>query len=231
MVDPLPRLASLKDSYRELGKARKNHIKLSFSILLLGLGLFFYFVSEPSANAEKMVASGKISLETVDPLNWIGKGIAVDACKKESCNGDITRVSDDRIDPQIPAMLAGSPMAQMAAYLGKIDPKVSAYLVAIARKESSWGQHAPSRSGHDCYNYWGYKGSYHLTESGYSCFDSPEQAVQEVGGRINKLLAQNINTPEKMVVWKCGATCAGQDPQAVQKWISDVRFIYNKLQK
>jgi hypothetical protein len=101
--------------------------------------------------------------------------------------------------------------------------------VAIAKKESNWGKRSPVKSGRDCYNYWGYRGGYNMTDSGYSCFDSPEQAVQEVGDRIEKLLSQQINTPSRMIVWKCGRTCAGHDPAGVAKWISDVEHYYNKL--
>lgn len=126
-------------------------------------------------------------------------------------------------------LVAGYPIEEMLPYIATRSEKVAYYLVAIAKKESDWGKHSPLKYGGTCYNYWGYRGTYNQTDSGYSCFDSPEQAIQQVGDRIEALLDKMIDTPEEMVVWKCGSTCAGHDPQGVLKWISDVKLYYNKL--
>jgi len=117
----------------------------------------------------------------------------------------------------------------MAPYLAKEDGQTASFLIAIAKKESNWGKHSPQKSGRDCYNYWGYKDGYKQTESGYSCFDSPEQAIETVGGRIDNLIGKKIDTPAEMVVWKCGSSCAGHDSQDVKKWIADVGLYYRKL--
>ena len=106
---------------------------------------------------------------------------------------------------------------------------MAADLVAIAKKESNWWKYSPQKDGKSCYNYWGYRGSYNQTRSGYSCFDSPKQAVDEVGGRMAELIDQEINTPQKMVVWKCGRICSAHDPYSVNKWIQDVDLYYNKF--
>lgn len=126
-------------------------------------------------------------------------------------------------------LVAGYPIEEMLPYIASRDEKVAYYLVAIAKKESDWGKHSPSKYGGTCYNYWGYRGKHNQTDSGYSCFDSPEQAIQQVGDRIEALLDKSIDTPEEMVVWKCGSTCSGHDPQGVLKWISDVKLYYGKL--
>lgn len=130
---------------------------------------------------------------------------------------------------KINRLIIGYPLEKMINYISKREERVAYYLVAIAKKESDWGKHAPKKNGDDCYNYWGYRGTYNQTDSGYSCFDSPEQAIQAVGDRIEDLLDKKIDTPEKFIVWKCGSTCAGHDPQGVLKWISDVKLYYRKL--
>ena len=126
-------------------------------------------------------------------------------------------------------ILAGYPMQEMTSEIAKKDKDVSAFLIAIAKKESNWGKHSPQKNGKSCYNYWGYRGSYNATDSGYSCFDNPTQAISVVGGRIEDLINQTIDTPEKMVVWKCGRSCSWDNPTAVKKWISDVSLYYHKI--
>ena len=65
---------------------------------------------------------------------------------------------------------------------------------------------------------------------GHTCFDSPEDAVNSVAKRIDSLVNdKKINTPAKMVVWKCGSSCRTHDPGSVSKWISDVDFYLKKL--
>jgi hypothetical protein len=120
-------------------------------------------------------------------------------------------------------------MVKMAPYIANQDKDVAAYLVAIAKKESNWGKHSPKKEGQDCFNYWGYRGQENPTDSGYSCFNTPRQAVNVVGERIGELLAQNIDTPREMVVWKCGSDCSVFDPESVAKWIQDVDWYYRKF--
>ena len=134
-----------------------------------------------------------------------------------------------KLERDIKKMVAKHPMEKMAPYIAKQDREVAAYLVAIAKKESNWGKYSPQKNGKSCYNYWGYRGSYNQTRSGYSCFASPKQAVDEVGGRMAELIDQDLNTPQKMVVWKCGRICSAHDPNSVNKWIQDVDLYYNKF--
>lgn len=126
-------------------------------------------------------------------------------------------------------MVKGHPISEMAPYIAQRDKKTAGFLMAIAKKESNWGKYSPKKGKKECYNYWGYRGTYKPTVSGYSCFDSEKQAVEVVGKRIDELISQGTDTPEKMIVWKCGENCSEHSSQSVQKWIADVSFYYNKI--
>jgi hypothetical protein len=134
------------------------------------------------------------------------------------------------MERKINQMVAGQPIAEMTPFIAQKDKKTAAYLIAIAKKESNWGKFAPQKNNTNCYNYWGYRGSYNRTASGYSCFDSPEQAVNVVGDRISDLVNKKVDTPKAMALaWKCGWDCSGHDPASVTKWVSDVNFYYKKI--
>ena len=189
--------------------------------------LFFYPFFDPSALAKKNVSSQEMKLEIANPFVKIDqKSIIVKGENSKSCQANSSSSQFEKgINPNqslYEDLTKGHPIETMASEIAKKDKIVAAFLVGIAKKESDWGKHSPKKNGKDCFNYWGYKGNYNLTDSGYSCFDSPDQAVKVVGGRIEELISQRINTPERMVVWKCGRTCAGHDPAGVKKWISDV---------
>lgn len=134
---------------------------------------------------------------------------------------------------EIDKMVAGYPIEKMVPYIVKKDKIVAALLVAIARKESAWGKRVPVLNGQDCYNYWGYRGIRdRMGTGGHTCFDSPEDAVNTVAKRIEFLVSnEKLNTPAKMVVWKCGYDCSWDNPVAVKKWISDVDLYFKKLNK
>lgn len=136
-----------------------------------------------------------------------------------------------KLHDEISAMVKGYPIEQMVPYIVEWDPIVAAFLVSIAKKESAWGRHVPVLNGQDCYNYWGYRGIRdRMGTGGHTCFDSPKDAVDTVGKRIHDLvIKQNLNTPEKMIVWKCGSSCAGHSNYGVQKWISDVNLYFQKI--
>jgi len=215
-------------------KQKKNIILISF-ILTLCVGLFFYLFFDIPVYAAK--SSGKnISLFELDPMSRIGLGVDPGKlrCQKQNSFCEEIKIGENKKQDSkektlAEEMVSGHPIEKMLSFIYQKDKKVAAYLLAIGNKESKWGTYSPQKDGRDCFNYWGYRGSYNQTESGYSCFDSPEQAVKEVGGKIEKLLAQNISTPSEMVVWKCGASCAGHDPGGVKKWISDVDYYYQML--
>ena len=129
----------------------------------------------------------------------------------------------------ISEILQDTPMEKMANIISRQPRIVSAFLVGIALKESGLGRHAPHKNGKDCYNYWGYKGNINLTAGGYSCFSSPQQAVAVVGKRIANLVQQQIDTPQEMIIWKCGSSCKGHSPARVASWINDVSLYFNRL--
>lgn len=143
---------------------------------------------------------------------------------------DIVYTPAPVINREVEKMVAGTPMEEMVPFISLKDERVASFLVAIAKKESNWGKFSPKKDGKECYNYWGYRGKENKTASGYSCFKNPRQAINVVGGRIAALIEQEIDTPKKMVVWKCGRNCEAAGGQvAANKWVQDVSYYYQKL--
>lgn len=130
---------------------------------------------------------------------------------------------------KIYGLVKGYPIEKMTPFISKKDPRTAAYLVSVAKKESNWGKRSPKKDGKECFNYWGYRGPENPTRSGYSCFSSPREAVRVVGGRFDDLIAQNIDEPDEMIIWKCGLDCSSHSPASVKKWIKDVDYYYRKL--
>ena len=129
-------------------------------------------------------------------------------------------------------MLEGYPMQDMAPYIATQNREVAAFLVAIAKKESGWGKHTPKLNGQECYNYWGYRGKRdRMGSGGHTCFDSPQDAVKTVSRRIKTLIRKGYDTPEKIIVWKCGYNCVGHSSTSVDKWIDDVDLYYQQIVK
>jgi len=137
------------------------------------------------------------------------------------------------MEDEIMAMVEGYPIEAMVPEIIKRDRMIAALLVAIARKESAWGKRVPVLNGEDCFNYWGYRGiRKRMGSGGHTCFDSPKDAVDTVAKRIETLVnREGLNTPAKMVVWKCGYDCSWDNKTAIQKWISDVDYYYKQLNK
>ena len=132
---------------------------------------------------------------------------------------------------ELRAFTVGYPVAKMIPAFLDQDRNVAVFLVAIAKKESNWGKLAPTKDGRDCFNYWGYRGPENTTDSGYSCFSSPSEAVSVVGSRIRSLLVDGkLDTPRKMIVWKRGFS---DDPlnQSEEKWVSDVGYYVGKFSR
>lgn len=133
-------------------------------------------------------------------------------------------------EKELCGIVGDAPVREMIPHIAKHDRKIAGMVVGIAKKESDWGKHAPSKNGETCYNYWGYKSAGSRgTAAGYACFGSTEEAVETVAGKIENLANKNLDTPAEMVVWKCGRSCAGHDPGSVKKWISDVSRYYNQI--
>ncbi len=139
-------------------------------------------------------------------------------------------VKQEELSKEIKKMIAGTPMEKMTPYIAEKDRKVAAFLVAIAKKESNWGERVPVLDGQDCFNYWGYRGIRdRMGTGGHTCFDSPKDAVDTVAGRLRELVEADIDTPEEMVIWKCGSSCAGHSDYSVKKWISDVEMYFSEF--
>lgn len=152
-----------------------------------------------------------------------------DAGKKDILAGKYS-LDQFVIKQNIEKLVSDKPMENMVDAIAERNPDTASYLVAIAKHESNLGKFSPKKDGKDCFNYWGYRGTYNQTDSGYSCFDSPEQAVQVVGNRIQGLNElENMTTPEEMLIWKCGGSCAGHNLADVQRWKEDVDFYFKKI--
>ncbi|TSA46142.1 hypothetical protein D4R51_00615 [bacterium] len=137
--------------------------------------------------------------------------------------------SDNGLKEDVAAIVKNTPMSAMTEAISQKSRPVAAFIVGIAMKESKFGVYSPKLAGRDCYNYWGFKGGGPTVAGGYSCFSSPEQAIDAVGGKIEKMIAKGVRTPAQAISWKCGSSCAGHGAENVQKWISDVAINFNKI--
>lgn len=137
----------------------------------------------------------------------------------------------DKFDSEVRRMVAGYPIESMIPFILEKDRITATFLIGIAKKESNWGRRVPVLDGQDCYNYWGFREKRRLMGTGgHTCFNGKKDAVDSVSKRIENLIYDyERNTPEKMIIWKCGYTCAGHDPESVRKWIADVEGYYNAL--
>ncbi len=141
----------------------------------------------------------------------------------------VNRVIRDKVD----ALTLGEyPFAAMAESVAQYDTPIAGLIVGIAKKESNWGKRTPKLRGEECFNYWGYRGPGNrgLTEDGYGCFEKPADAVHAIGERLIELSElRGATEPARMVVWKCGSSCAAHSPESVKKWISDVDVYYRQF--
>ncbi|EKE21288.1 MAG: hypothetical protein ACD_7C00297G0001 [uncultured bacterium] len=134
------------------------------------------------------------------------------------------------LENRIRKATAGFPIENMTRYIAQEDEQTAAFIVAIAKKESNWGKRTPKRNGEECNNFWGFRQKRErMGSGGHTCFDNQRDAVKSVADRIKELIDNGINTPEEMVVWKCGYSCDAHNPESVDKWIADVKYYYNKF--
>lgn len=203
-------------------------------IFMLGIKLFFsvfFGNSEVWTKSRENNARKDYNFMKFDPLNRLGKGLLGEKCQNSSllCQTILEKEGRPALKKEYQDLLGGYPIEEMLPAIDQLDEKTADFLVAIAKKESDWGKHSPSKDGQDCYNYWGYKGQSEQQILGYSCFSTREEAIEKVGARIKDLIEKGINTPEKMLVWKCGSSCAGHDPQGVRKWVADVESVLKSI--
>lgn len=134
------------------------------------------------------------------------------------------------LENRIKSQTQGYPIEAMTRVIAQQDEQVAAFLVAIAKKESNWGKRTPKLKGEECNNFWGFRQKRdRMGSGGHTCFDNQEEAVQSVADRIKELIDNGIDTPEEMVVWKCGYSCDAHTSESVSKWIDDVGFYYEKF--
>jgi len=136
-----------------------------------------------------------------------------------------------RFQKKVKKIVRGYPIEKMLPYIFKQDRLTSVFLLAIAKKESNWGKRVPVLNGRDCYNYWGYRAKRkRMGTGGHTCFNSRADAVGTVGKRLHKLIYDyGRNTPQKLIIWKCGNSCSTHSDKSVRKWISDVDLYFRKL--
>lgn len=214
-------------------KINKKHAKITLIIIL---GCFFcgQVLSLNNESYRQDYQLGKPKVFDQAEIKDIKIKLAVSGDISESNIAFSEIISEesqrDNVEKGLYELVGDYPIKEMIPEIRKYDRETAAFIIGIAKKESNWGKRSPSKNGFDCYNYWGYKGAGSRgIAMGHGCFGSPEEGVQMVGNRISTLLDQNLNTPAKLIVWKCGRSCAGHDPASVTKWISDVNLYYNKV--
>lgn len=232
----------LQGSVRGVSLARMWNVSIVGSLVFgMFLMTFIYRYLGPNADAHSNKAKANKEVQKV-----LGDSSQKDenSDKEDSRNYEdyvakiMSSYQDDsdnekKLKSEILKMVKGTPMEKMAPFIAKQDRIVAAFLVAIAKKESSWGKHVPVLNGEDCYNYWGYRGiRKKMGTGGHTCFDSPKDAVETVAKRIDFLVnSEKLDTPEKFKVWKCGYDCSWDDPSAVRKWVQDVDYYFEKFEK
>ncbi len=141
-------------------------------------------------------------------------------------------IQSEELEVEIMKILKGTPMEEMAPLIAKKDRTVAAFMIGIAMQESGLGKHVPVLNGKTCYNNWGYRGIRdRMGSGGHTCFDSPEDAVNTVAGRIERLVQADVDTPREMVLWKCGSSCDGHSNESVNRWIDNVSIHFNNLKE
>ena len=237
MCDPLPyrgkKLLSLaKKELCRASKLIKNNKLLFITIGVMfvsGAGEFWNFQTSPIVQAS--VLSQEVGFEKLESPLFEKKAIFPVATEKQMVASQASMVPAQigEFEKNLLSIVGDTPIAEMVPFIAKRDSKVAAFLVGIAKKESSFGLASPSKDGNDCHNYWGYKGLGSKGEvQGYSCFASAQEAIETVGDRIETLVGNDRNTPAKMVdTWKCGRSCVG-DPGATS-WVATVALYFDEI--
>jgi hypothetical protein len=201
---------------------------VAFGVFLTAItfSLFDRGVSAQSPSIEtpsgvRLVSSGNEGSDLLDPTEE-GNDVFLEY---------FSETAEEEYQAKITGMVEGYPIEEMLPYIFEKDRTVAAFLIGIAKKESNWGKRVPVLDSQDCFNYWGYRGVRRLMGTGgHTCFNSRKEAVDTVAKRIEKLVySQKLNTPEKMILWKCGFSCEGHSRESVKKWISDVSMYFSQL--
>lgn len=213
----------------------KNNKAILASIAFLACGLMLeIWNAQPGLYAHAYTMGDE---NTINEINSPLFGNEPSLFARNSHSNQLSRDKDKKENFSSPAdfadkiyaIVGDSPIKEMVPFISKRNQKVAAFLVGIAKKESSFGSASPSKNGEDCHNYWGYKGSAgNGSVNGYACFGSAEEAVETVGDRIEVLVNKDHTTPARMVnTWKCGKSCAGD--AGAPGWVSTVASCFEKI--
>lgn len=204
-------------------------VGVAFGVVSMGFIEHFFgpgvFARSSEAEVRENVPSEPASLEI--PVQSTGGYDAASDVFLEY----FSEAAQEEYEKGVRELVAGYPIEEMLPYILEKDRLVAAFLIGIAKKESNWGKRVPVLDGQDCFNYWGYRGVRRMMGSGgHTCFNSRKDAVDTVTKRLEKLIySEQLNTPEKLIVWKCGFSCAGHSRESVKKWISDVDMYFERL--
>lgn len=206
---------------------------VAFGVVSMGFIEHFFGpgVFARTSSSEGVITQMEIPEETIVDKTIFDANASSD---KKSNTSDVffeyfNEVADEQYKDNIREMVKGYPIEAMLPYIFEQDRMTSSFLIGIAKKESNWGKRIPVLDGQDCFNYWGYRGVRRLMGTGgHTCFNSRQDAVQTVAKRINTLThSEALNTPEKMIIWKCGFSCSGHSRESVKKWIADVDMYFS----
>jgi hypothetical protein len=236
--------ANIKNFNWESTFIRNKSFAIATSFLFL-LTMSFSFFIQKDANEKIAYQLTQAQNETIKQVaqtqtKVLGKNTETDLAEPDEeldlfvmeTLKQLEKVKQEDLEVEINKIVDGSPMKKMTPLIAQLDNRVAAFMVAIAKKESNLGRRVPVLNGEDCYNYWGYRGiRERMGTGGHTCFDSPKDAVETVARRINDLVQADIDTPQEMVIWKCGSSCAGHSDYSVEKWISDVEMYYEKFEE
>lgn len=224
----MPSIAPHKMLYGSLvGGIAFGMVSMAFMEHFFGPGVF-----AGSQNFEERVPSPAIEGEEATTAVSLGE----EGGQGYESGSDIffeyfNETADKKYKDNVREMVRGYPIEEMLPYIFEQDRLTVAFLVGIAKKESNWGKRVPVLDDQDCFNYWGYRGVRRMMGTGgHTCFNSRKDAVETVAKRINRLInSEKLNTPAKMIVWKCGFSCEGHSRESVKKWISDVDMYFKEL--
>ncbi|PJA85181.1 MAG: hypothetical protein CO143_02530 [Candidatus Moranbacteria bacterium CG_4_9_14_3_um_filter_45_14] len=204
---------------------------VAFGIVSMGFIEHFF---GPGVFVRASDSQSVMTVGTVMGVATVGENI--DTTQEASTSGSdiffeyFNEAADEKYKENVREMVKGYPIEAMLPYIFGQDRLTVAFLIGIAKKESNWGKRVPVLDGQDCFNYWGYRGVRRMMGTGgHTCFNSRQDAVETVAKRLNTLIhSEALNTPEKMIVWKCGFSCSGHSRESVKKWISDVDMYFGQ---
>lgn len=178
---------------------------------------------ESNATASEGIETRRVENVTLETANY--------RPEKDVFMQYFSDAADAEYQASVRELVKGHPIEEMLPYIFEKDRITAAFLIGIAKKESNWGKRRPVLEGQDCFNYWGYRGQRRLMGSGgHTCFNSRKDAVDSVAKRLETLInSERLNTPAKLIVWKCGMSCEGHSRESVEKWIADVDAYYGEM--